>query len=90
LSSRITVTYATFSTTDTKAQDTHSRNRRRNSAPSFGADFFVPDAIWYEKIGAEINMDDAKIDESISSMPVMVISSRDIVHKINSFNHRLP
>ena len=33
-------------------------------------------------------MDDAKIDESISSISVMVISSCDIVYKNISFNHR--
>ena len=65
---------------------TQSRFRRRKSAPKIGAEFwrrfFVPDAIWYAKKSApKINMDDAKIDESISSMPVMVISSHDIVHK---------
>jgi len=69
-----------------KADDTQSRFRRRKSAPKIGTEirrrFFVPDAIWYAKKSApKINMDDTKIDESISSMQVMVISGHDIVRK---------
>jgi len=43
-----------------------------------------------KKSAPKINMDDAKLDESISSMPVMVISRHDVVCKNISFNHRSP
>jgi len=42
-------------------------------------------AMWYEKSAPKINMDDAKIDEFISSTAVVVISSSDINHRSRAY-----
>jgi len=61
-----------FVHTCAKADDTQSRFRCRKSAPISRTRCDLV----HKKSALKIGMDNAKIDESISSMPVMVISSR--------------